>query len=302
VDDIDRFLVITELSSPRFLSRALRAGKRVDAYVYSWDHACKHATFSTRIHRWLVWHGGITDDLVELQGLSRERISAVGATQLAYVHEYLRRPDLRERRFAGRYVYYGCGVGYLEMAKQEARLIGLVAETLQDVAPDVALVVRPYPMLADTDFFKALRQRPNVCFDDDYRLDRKDRSLSRDAIFGRLNLQENAEAFVHCGTTMGLEGAYFDSPVLFLDLEDFDYGDEQSGFMDLRRFIHQYHNERYMIRDGYPNVVRRAGHLPATLSSLLADPKPFRAYNRALTADIRLRALTDVVDRLVDGA
>ena len=35
VDDIDRFLVITELSSPRFLSRALRAGKRVDAYVYS---------------------------------------------------------------------------------------------------------------------------------------------------------------------------------------------------------------------------------------------------------------------------
>jgi len=157
-------------------------------------------------------------------------------------------------------------------------------------------------MLAETDFFESLHKRPNLRFDDDYRFGRKDRSLSRDAIFERLNLQENAEAFVHCGTTMGLEGAYFDSPVLFLDLEDFAYGDERRGFMDLRRFIHQYHNERYMIRDGYPNVVRRSGHLPATLSRLLADPTPFRAYNRALAADIPLRALTDVVDRLVDGA
>jgi len=302
VDDIDRFLVITELSSPRFLSRALRAGKRVDAYVYSWDHACKHATFSTRVYRWLVWHDGITDDLVDLQRLPRERIFAVGSTQLAYIYEYLGDPELRERRVPQRYVYYGCGVGYPEMARQEARLIGLVAEALQDVAPDVALVVRPYPMLAETDFFETLHKRPNLRFDDDYRSGRKDRSLSREAIFERLNLQEHAEAFVHCGTTMGLEGAYFDSPVLFLDLEDFDYADEKGGFTDLRRFIHQYHNERYMIRDGYPNVVRRSRHLSATLSSLLADPNRFRAYNRSLAADIPLRALTDVVDRLVDGA
>jgi hypothetical protein len=154
VEDIDRFLVITELSSPRFLSTVLRAGKPVDAYVYSWDHACKHATFSKRIDRWLVWHEGIADDLVKLQGLPRERIDIVGATQLAYIHEYLSRPELRERRYPGRYVYYGCGVGAIEMARQEARLIGFLAETLQAVAPDVTLLVRPYPMLADTDFFR----------------------------------------------------------------------------------------------------------------------------------------------------
>jgi hypothetical protein len=224
VEDIDRFLVITELSSPRFLSTLLRAGKPVDAYVYSWDHACKHATFSKRIDRWLVWHEGIADDLVELQGLPRERIHVVGATQLAYIHEYLSRAEPREQRHPGRYVYYGCGVGAIEMARQEARLIEFLAETLQQVAPDLTLLVRPYPMLADTEFFRALRQRSNVRFDEDYRQGRKDRSLTREAIFERLNLQEHALAFVHCGTTMGLEGAYFEAPVVFLDLDDFDYG------------------------------------------------------------------------------
>jgi hypothetical protein len=121
-------------------------------------------------------------------------------------------------------VYYGCGVGAIEMARQEARLIGFLAETLQQVAPDVTLLVRPYPMLAETEFFRALRERPNVRFDEDYRQGRKDRSLTREAIFERLNLQEHALAFVHCGTTMGLEGAYFEAPVLFLDLDDIDYG------------------------------------------------------------------------------
>jgi hypothetical protein len=86
VEDIDRFLVITELSSPRFLSTVIRAGKPVDAYIYSWDHACKHATFSKRVDRWLVWHAGIAEDLVELQGLPRERIDVVGATQLSHTY------------------------------------------------------------------------------------------------------------------------------------------------------------------------------------------------------------------------
>jgi hypothetical protein len=37
------------------------------------------------------------------------------------------------------------------------------------VASDVTLLVRPYPMLAETEFFRALREQPNVRFDEDYR-------------------------------------------------------------------------------------------------------------------------------------
>lgn len=300
VEDIDRFLVITELSSPRFLSTVLQAGKPVDAYVYSWDHACKHATFSKRIDRWLVWHEGIAEDLVELQGLPRERIEVVGATQLSYIHEYLSRPELRERRYTGRYVYYGCGVGALEMARQEARLIRFLAETLQEVTPDVTLLVRPYPMLADTDFFRALRERPNVRFDEDYRRGRKDRSLTRDAIFERLNLQEHALAFVHCGTTMGLEGAYFETPVLFLALEDLDYAVPASSFMHLSKFIRQYHNERYMLDPTFPNVVTRCADLEATLAAVLREPSVYPSYNASLTRRLPLKALPEIVTALLE--
>ena len=299
VDDIDRFLVITELTSPRFLSTVLRAGRPVDAYVYSWDHACKHATFSKRVDRWLVWHEGIAADLVELQGLPRERIHVVGATQLAYIQEYLSHPEMRERRYPGRYVYYGCGVGTIEMARQEARLIGFLAETLQQVAPDVTLLVRPYPMLAETEFFQALRERPNVRFDEDYRQGRKDRSLTRDAIFQRLNLQEHALAFVHCGTTMGLEGAYFDAPVLFLALEDLDYGLPSSNELHLSRFIRQYHNERYMLAATVPNVVTRSADLGEALGRILDDPQGARQYNAALSRKLPLKPLDEIARALV---
>lgn len=300
VEDIDRFLVITELSSPRFLSTVLRSGKPVDAYVYSWDHACKHATFSKRIDRWLVWHEGIADDLVELQGLPRERIHVVGATQLAYIHEYLSRAELRERRHPGRYIYYGCGVGTIETARQEARLIRFLAEILGQVAPDVTLLVRPYPMLAETEFFRALREQPNVRFDEDYRRERKDRSLTRDAIFERLNLQEHAAAFVHCGTTMGLEGSYLGVPVIFLDLRDFDYGVKADAYLGLGRFIHQYHNERYMIRENCPSVVTSSARLAPALKDLLEGVADWTTYNKAIAGRMPLKSLEDVARRMLD--
>jgi hypothetical protein len=299
VEDIDRFLIITELSSPAFLARALSAGKPVDAYVYSWDHACKHVTFSQRIGHWLVWHEDIANDLVTLQGVPRDRIGIVGATQLSYIHEYLARPELRRRRVEERYVYYGCGVGHVEMARQEARLIGFLADTLRAIDPDLPLVVRPYPMLAETEFFKGLRERPNVRFDEDYRVERKDRSLTRDAIFERLNLQEHAAAFVHCGTTMGLEGAYFDTPVLFLDLRDFDYGLPAGHHMHLGRFIHQYHNERYMILEEFPNVVTRSDALRDLLAAVFAYPRQHIAYNRAIAGKMSLEGLEAIARRLV---
>lgn len=299
VEDIDRFVVITEVSSAKFLARILAAGKPVDAYVYSWDHACKHLSFSQRVQRWLVWHQGIAEDLVELQGIPRARTLVVGATQLAYLDEYLGRPELRQRRFPERYLYYGCGVGQIEMAQQEASLIGFIAETLWTIDPELTLLVRPYPMLADTTFFRELRQRPNIQFDEQYRGGRTDRSLRRDSIFERLNLQEHAEAFIHCGTTMGLEGAYFQTPVLFLDLRDFDYGVSPDHPLHLSRFIHQYHNDRYMLLERFPNVIDSTASAAATLRAVLAAPSAYLDYNRTLASWMPLRSLDEVAAELV---
>jgi hypothetical protein len=295
VADIDRFLIITELTSAAFLARVLDAGKPVDAYVYSWDHACKHASFSRRVDRWFVWNAGIAQDLVQLQGIEAGRIHICGATQLAYINEYLYSPDRRPGTVDKPYVYYGCGVGHVGMARQEARLIALVADELYAVDPGVLLVVRPYPMLAETSFFQDLRRKPNVVFDEGYRESRSDRSLRRNDIFSRLEMQDRARAFVHCGTTMGLEGAYLRSPMIFLDLEDFDYGVAPGDSQHLRKFIHQYHNEKYMLLDGHRNVVRKVGELRQVLRDILRSPGDFLSYSREIEAGMKLRSLEEIV-------
>ena len=299
LDDIERLLVITELSSPSFLAHALAEGRPVDAYVYSWDHACKHTRVSKRIRNWYVWHDGIRDDLVELQGIDPGRIRVIGATQLAYVWEYLEDPSNRVPRRDGRYVYYGCGAGDPTMAGQEVRLIEYLAEALQRVDPELTLLVRPYPFLTEMRGLRDLSRRPNVELDIGYRKDRNDNSLRKEDIFYRLNLQDNAAAFVHCGTTMGMEGAYLRAPILFLDLQEFDYGVPQKQFLHLRRFIHQYHNERYMILDSQPNVVRRTEHLESMLREVLAKPAGFLRYNEAIAARMPLRPLAEIAEGVV---
>jgi hypothetical protein len=167
------------------------------------------------------------------------------------------------------------------------------------VAPDVTLLVRPYPMLADTDFFRALRDRPNVRFDEEYRRGRNDRSLTDEAVFERLNLQEHAVAFCHCGTTMGLECTYFDTPVLFLALDDFEYGLPQRAFMNLRAFIHQYHNDEYMILSKFSNVVAKSTDLPGTVAKVLSNPRRYLAYNRHIAAEMQPRSLAEIARLMV---
>jgi hypothetical protein len=299
IDDVDNFLIITELTSPCFLAHVLAAGKPVDAYVYSWDHACKHTKVSRRIRRWFVWHEGIRDDLVQLQGIDADSVRTVGATQLAYVREYLEKPDLRLRRRDGRYMYYGCGTGHPAMAEQEARLIAILAQVLHGVDPSVTLLVRPYPFLAGTRCLQDLAKRPNVELDLGYREGKADNSLRREDIFARLNMQEHSLAFVHCGTTMGLEGAYLPAPVLFLDLQDVDYGGSAGSFLHLQKFIHQYHNDRYMIVEGFPNVIRSRKQLESVLRRVLAEPEEFMGYNAAIASAMPLRALPEIARDMV---
>lgn len=291
IDDVDRFLVITEVANTFFLARLIKKNVLIDMYVYSWDHACKHVTMSKRASRYLVWSEGIAEDLVELQGIDRERIKVVGATQLSFVKQYLENNDNRTPvPRPNNYVYYGCGIGYEALATVEAALIEKVADALERVAPDVTLLVRPYPMLKSNRHLEKIAQRTNVQLDQKYRVNQKGRSLRDCDIFEKLRLQEHALAFLHCGTTMGLEGAYLDTPVLFLDLENLGGG---RGERQFRQFVHQYHNEKYMIHDSI-NCVRTESELENALRLAVARDDQLLAYNRHIRRGIELRDLENI--------
>lgn len=294
IDDIDLFLGITEIADTLFLARAVQSGKPVNIYVYSWDHACKHTRFSQHVHRYLTWHEGIRDDLKNLQGIDASRSVSAGATQLYYIREYLESPEQRTPLRTGRYVYYGCGIGMAKMAEQEARLITAVARILMGIDPNLTFLVRPYPMLRDVSFFQDIEALPNVAFDDGYRKGKADRSLTHRDIYERLNLQEHAVLFLHCGTTMGLEGTYLDTPVIFLAPDDFDPGVPENDFLHIRKFIRQYHNDRYMRLLEFRNTIVQMAGIEPVLREALESPEAFLEYNRAIRDPLPLRPLDEI--------
>jgi hypothetical protein len=296
VSDLDALLAITEICDPGTLGKAQLLGKPTVAYVYSWDHAPKHKRMSRHLDWYFTWNAPIGDDLVELQGVPAERIKPVGSTQLTYVIDYLQNPLARRRQIPYDYVYFGCATGSPQFVRQEVRIIIWVAKTLAEIAPEMKLLVRPYPFLSDWTLYEPLRQLPNVAFDDDYRQGATSRALTPDMIAKKFNRLEHASAFVHLGTTLGFECAYFDTPMLFLAPENFDFGLPQNHRMHLRNFFGQYHLKKYLQLEKHLNVVTRQAALLPALTAALNSPRALLAYNEEIRAVTPLKTLSEIVD------
>jgi hypothetical protein len=296
--DLDAIFMITEICDPGTLGQALRQRKKTAAYLYSWDHAPKHKRMSQELDWYFTWNAPVGDDLVELQGVPAERIQPVGSTQLVYVRDYLRDAAARRRQLADDYVYFGCATGSPKFVRQEVRLIAWVAETLRTVAPELKLLVRPHPFLGDWTLYEPLRALPNVAFDDAYRQRATSRALTWEMMVEKFNRLEHARAFIHLGTTLGFECAYFDTPMLFLAPEDFDFGLPRQNRMHLLNFFGQYHLEKYLHLTKYPSVVSQRAALRPALEAALGAPQSLLAYNEEIRAATPLRSLAEIVDQM----
>ena len=298
IDDVDLFLGFTDTRDPHFSAHLRSEGKKIVTYVYSWDHAGKYHKFSRAHDTYLTWNSSVKDDLIQLQGIKPDHIEAVGSSQFAYIQEYLdRHADVMPRPFDFEYVYFGAAAGYLKVTAQEVQVIEMVSKALSEVAPDVKLVVRPYPLAANWAYYDPLKKLANVVFDD-YREQGTGKALTEDRIFEKFNKIQHARAFVHIGSTMGVEASYFDTPVLHLDLQDVDFGLAEEDASYIGHFIHAYHGEKYMLLTDYPNVITKANALPEVLETALTEPERLFAYNRALSARTELRSVSTFTDRL----
>ncbi len=302
IEDVDVFLHITRIGSLPFLRRTIQSGRPNLAYVYSWDHPCKHTSIPrTGISTFLTWNRKLSTDMVNLQGIEPTRLREVGATQLSPLFSYQQNEDARRRLIPHDYVYFGCGVGQKDLVVQEVEVIRRVAAALAVVAPALVLLVRPYPNFSDWTHYEALRPLPNVQFDW-FRQAGQGRSLTPAQVEEKYNKIEHARAFVHIGTTMGWEACYFETPVLFLSLDDIPAPQGSDTLLDLRRFVHQYHNDRYMILDEFPNVVRRTADLVDALRQAVYEPRSLLGYNRVVAADTPLRTVGEIADDILKVA
>jgi hypothetical protein len=282
IDDIDQFVCFTDISDSYFFARLLRHKKNVKVYVYSWDHPCKHVKYSRKA-RYLVWHEGLRQDLVDLQGLPASNINVVGSSQFGYVHRFVSRtpnPNL----YPFRYLYFGCAIGIPALTVKEVEVIKQVSRWMTEADSTLKLVVRPYPVLTNWSYYEELTKLPNVVLDDQFR--KQDLSIDDEQIDEKYRKIHNAEAFVHLGTTMGLEACFTGTPSLLLDLPEFKTGD----VLCLYNFVHQFQNEKYLMNTREPNVVSSAADFKRILLQLERDKASLLNYNRAVTKQIDLKS------------
>lgn len=297
ISDIDQFVCFTELSDNYFVARLLQEQKPVVVYVYSWDHPCKHRRFSKKMD-YLVWHEGIRRDMVELQNIPSSRISLFGATQMGYVERFLEKKDEKSSPFPFPYLYFGCAIGVPQLVPVEIEIVKKVAERLQIRHPDWKLVVRPYPVLRDWSPYETLKSIPNLVLDDGFRSAKATSiAVGEDALLDKFVTIHHAKAFMHLGTTLGIEASYTKAPSLLLDLKEYARPEQN---LDVHHFVHQYQNDKYLNLEGFPNVIRTIANLDEVLDLLETNPGKLMAYNQKVSSDIPPRSFDELAVQFLD--
>jgi hypothetical protein len=239
INDIDFFLVFTEITDDYFFARIQNNNIPHLIYVYSWDHPSKHAKFSKKSN-YLVWNYGIKEDLIQLQNIKEQNISVFGATQFGFIYDYLIQSKYN-KHYNFNYIYFGCSVGLLDVAKEEVNYIYEIAIMLLKIKPDWKLVVRPYPHLNQWCVYDDLKKIENVIFDDQYK--KKDYAIDYEEIYLKFKKIEEAEYFIHSGSTIGLEACFFNTPSLIITPNK----NINFGINNFYNFAFQYQNNKYLI-------------------------------------------------------
>ncbi|NDD71078.1 hypothetical protein EBZ97_03425, partial [bacterium] len=250
IADIDTFLLITEFSDIPMLARICDSGKPAWAYLYSWDHPCKHTVLTDRLTGYLVWNKKLAQDMEELQGISQNKCKIIGATQLCPIVDYLSCTSTlpSQGRIEGRpYFYFGCGTGYPPLSRREISLVAELADLLKKEFPEYLLLVRPYPMFSDDSALAEIKSKSNVRIDDEFRSFQVGRSLRSVDIHQRLDLQRGSACFIHIGTTMGYEAAFLGCPVVFINLSSDKNTEDKHAIESLSTFARQYHVQKYLV-------------------------------------------------------
>jgi hypothetical protein len=165
--------------------------------------------------------------------------------------------------------------------QNEIDIIENVANTLVSLRSGLKLIVRPYPVLNDWGYYDKLRDSEHIIIDESYRT--SDLSVADNDIMDKFRKIDEATAFLHLGTTMGYEACFTDTPSFIID-----YGyDSRDEHVSLKNFVHQYQNEKYLILDGFQNVITSDEELQRVLSTLESEGSALTEYNLVVSANMQ---------------
>jgi len=300
ISDIDTFLLITEFSDIPVLARICDSGKPAWAYLYSWDHPCKHTVLTDKLTGYLVWNEKLAQDMEELQGVSRSKCQIIGATQLCPIVDYLSSspPAPGSGRIENRpYFYFGCGTGYAPISQKEIILIEKLADLLSKEFPEHLLLVRPYPFYYDDSALAELKIKSNVRIDDEFRSFQLNGSLRPLDIRNRLDLQRGSTCFIHIGTTMGYEAAFLGCAVVFINLISNSKADNAAD--SLSTFARQYHVQKYLVGE-FPSSTCNLLEVVSALKVAVTNPQKLLEYSTYVSGGTPLLAMPQITRKIVE--
>jgi hypothetical protein len=129
----------------------------------------------------------------------------------------------------------------------------------------------------------------NVVMDDDFKA--ADLSVSEAHIYKKYKNIEGALAFLHLGTTLGLEACLLGTPSFVLN---FGYASKQD---DIYNFIHQYQNEKYLIKPFPETCITSIESLETTLKNI-TNPA-FKKQNERIQHEFPVRSFHTFAQNLL---
>jgi hypothetical protein len=191
--------------------------------------------------------------------------------------------DIRERLFnlnSSKYILYPCSRGNFYYSVQEIELVSEMAKVIRKLDKNLKLVVRTYPNIEDASIMDGLRPYDNIIINDNFGIP-QDRLYMSDAdLEFKCQLIKNAAIVINFGTTMTLEAAYFDVPILQLNFDIYVPG--MPGGWRLKNALGGDHIQKYVLMNGFPNVINSLDSLEYTIKDALENPEKYLTYTRAV--------------------
>ncbi len=118
--------------------------------------------------------------------------------------------------------------------------------------------------------------------------------VSKQQLLDKYKKVQQAAAFIHFGTTLGLEASFLNTPVFFAALAT------GKNYKELNEFIHQYQNDKYLNLKHYPNVVKSIDELALKIIDTLKSPDKYCEYNKR-SYDVAIpESLSAITSRLTN--
>ncbi len=298
IDDIDVFISFTDINNEDIISDIIKQKKKLYTYVHSWDHIPKFHRFSRKHIHYITWNNNLKRDLIKIHQVSERNVSTLAASQFYFIKEYFINKKKNEDAIAEEYVYFPCSFGYPKVVKQELKIIEKLAEELSKIDSDIKLMVRSYPMLKDWGIYDDLKSIENIVFDDYERS--KKIILNKNQHMNKCHLIENAVAVFHVGTTIGLEASYFDTPVIYLNIEDIDYGLSKNDPSHIFNSWNQYHLKTYFKFNTFKSVVCSLKELKEVLTLIIQKDAQLLDYNDHLRSNSKLLTINEFKEEFLN--